>query len=111
MLRSLSIGQAGPPIWVDGDAAVRPPQPGERLWIDVVAPTSAELELLRDRFDLHPVAIDSCLRVDQRPKLEEYRQQLFVVLHKLVVPDAPGEPLASLELHAFLGDDYLITIQ
>jgi magnesium transporter len=111
MLRSLSIGQAGPAVWVDADAAVGPPQPGQRLWIDVVQPTTAELELLRERFDLHPVAIDSCLRIDQRPKVEEYRQQLFIVLHKLVVPEDPGQPLASLELHAFLGDGYLITIQ
>src|SRR5262245_18837457 len=111
MLRSLSIGQAGPPVWVDGEAAVRPPQAGERLWVDVVRPTTQELELLRERFDLHPVAIDSCLRVDQRPKLEEYREQLFVVLHKLVLPEREDEPLTGLELHAFLGEGYLITIQ
>lgn len=111
MLRTLSIRQPGPAEWADGDAAVRPPEPGERLWIDVVAPTQAELDLLRERFDLHPVAIDSCLRVDQRPKIEEYRQQLFIVLHKLVVPSVEGDSLDTLELHAFLGDNYLITIQ
>jgi magnesium transporter len=111
MLRSLAIGSARPPIWVDGDADVNPPPKGERRWIDVVAPTPQELDWLRERFDLHPVAIDSCLKVDQRPKLEEYRQQLFVVLHKLVVPPTPDEPLAGLELHAFLGEGYLITIQ
>jgi magnesium transporter len=77
----------------------------------VVQPTEQELSLLRERFDLHPVAIDSCLRVDQRPKVEEYREQLFVVLHKLVVPDVAHETLSSVELHAFLGDGYLITIQ
>ena len=77
----------------------------------MVQPTEAELELLRERFDLHPVAIDSCLRIDQRPKLEEYREQLFVVLHKLVVPGASDQPLSSVELHAFVGDGYLITIQ
>jgi magnesium transporter len=111
MQRSLSIGPARSPIWVDDDATVNPPPAGERLWIDVVTPTPQELDRLRERFDLHPVAIDSCLKVDQRPKLEEYRQQLFVVLHKLVVPPTPDEPLAGLELHAFLGEGYLITIQ
>lgn len=111
MLRSLTIKPGAAPSWEEDEAKVVPPAPGERLWVDVVAPSQAELELLRERFDLHPVAIDSCLRVDQRPKLEEYRSQLFVVLHKLVVPDAEGEELRSLELHAFLGDGYLITIQ
>lgn len=111
MLRSLSIRQGAAPSWVEGAAAVRPPQAGERLWLDVVSPTSAELDLLRERFDLHPVAIDSCLRIDTRPKIEEYREQLFVVLHKLVVPEGATAPLTSLELHAFLGERYLITIQ
>lgn len=90
---------------------MRRPEAGERLWVDVVTPTSAELDLLRDRFDLHPVAIDSCLRIDTRPKLEEYREQLFIVLHKLVAPEQADAPLTSVELHAFLGDGYLITIQ
>jgi magnesium transporter len=111
MLRSLTIGSDAVPSWVEGDAAVRPPGPGERLWVDAVSPSEAELQLLRDRFDLHPVAIDSCLRVDQRPKIEEYRAQLFVVLHKLAVPKLADQDLGSLELHAFLGDGYLITIQ
>ena len=111
MLRSLLIRQGAAPTWTDGDAAVRRPQAGEKLWVDVVSPTSAELELLRERFDLHPVAIESCLRVDTRPKVEEYREQLFMVLHKLVVPEAESGPLASAELHAFLGEGYLITIQ
>jgi magnesium transporter len=43
--------------------------------------------------------------------VEEYQRQLFVVLHKLVVPEQTHAPLHSVELHAFLGDGYLITIQ
>lgn len=111
MLQTLKIRPGAPAVWADGEAEVQPPQKGERLWIDVVSPSQRELELLRERFDLHPVAIDSCLKVDQRPKLEEYRGQLFIVLHKLVVPEGGSVPLSGLELHAFLGDSYLITIQ
>ena len=86
------------------------PGPTERLWVDVVSPSAEELEWLRERFDLHPVAIDACVKVDQRPKLEEYREQLFVVLHRLSVPEGKSESLGSVELHAFLGNRYLITI-
>lgn len=111
MLRSLTIKPGASPRWQEGEAAVTPPGPGEQLWVDVARPSDAELALLRERFDLHPVAIDSCLRIDQRPKVEEYRSQLFVVLHKLVVPAAADDELGSVELHAFLGDGYLITIQ
>lgn len=111
MLRSLWIRDGEPAEWVEGEFAPRAPRPGERLWVDVAAPSTEELALLKERFDLHPVAIDSCLHVDQRPKLEEYRGHLFLVLHKLVVPSEPSEELGSLELHAFIGEGYLITIQ
>jgi magnesium transporter len=111
MLRSLLIREGAAPVWQEGEDAVRRPEAGERLWVDVVTPTSAELELLGERFDLHPVAIDSCLRIDTRPKIEEYRDQLFIVLHKLVGPERDNAQLTSLELHAFLGEGYLITIQ
>lgn len=111
MLRSLWIRGGEPPVWTEGEAAVRRPRAEERLWVDVAAPSQDELSLLRERFDLHPVAIDSCLKIDQRPKVEEYREQLFLVLHKLVAPATASEQLSSLELHAFIGEGYLITIQ
>jgi magnesium transporter len=111
LLRTLEIRNGATPAWAEGEAGARPPKGGERLWVDVVAPTPEELGLLRERFDLHPVAIDACLHVDQRPKLEEYRDQLFVVLHRLIIPNGTDETLSSVELHCFLGKDYLITIQ
>jgi magnesium transporter len=110
MFQTLLLKEGEPPIWVEGDARVRPPLEGERLWVDLSAPSPEELVLLRERFDLHPVAIDDCGRVDQRPRLEEYERQLFVVLHSLVVDPAAPEQVGSIELHAFLGDRYLLTI-
>ncbi len=96
---------------MEGAADARPPEEGERVWVDVVSPTPEELGLLRENFHLHPVAIEACLHVDQRPKLEEYREQLFVVLHRLVIPVGPDDTSSSVELHCFLGDGYLVTIQ
>lgn len=110
MLRSLLISDGASPSWVEGDALVAPPQAGQSLWIDVEDPTAAELGLLRERFDLHPVAIESCGKVDQRPKLEEYQRQLFVVVHRLGLAEQGKGDVTSVELHAFLGSGYLITV-
>src|SRR6188768_892190 len=110
MLRTLLLRDGAEPSWVEGERDARLPGAGERLWVDAQEPTLEELSLLRERFNLHPVAIDDCARIDQRPKLEEYDAQLFVVLHRLVLPSAPGGNVSSLELHAFLGEGYLITI-
>jgi magnesium transporter len=113
MLRCLLLEDGNAPSWLEGDALVvpllSPPPAGSRLWIDAESPTRADLDLLRERFDLHPVAVEACAHVDQRPKLEEYQWQLFVVLHRLGIDEASGD-VSSAELHAFLGDRYLITV-
>jgi magnesium transporter len=108
MLRSLLIRDGQEALWLEGEAQLRLPAPDERLWVDIEAPTAAELAALRKTFDLHPVAIEDCGRVDPRPKLEEYERQLFVVLHRVVVGE--HDRVGSIELHAFLGDRYLLTI-
>jgi len=110
MFRTLVIRDGKSPSLVEGLAAVGPPEPGTRVWVDVEAPTTEELGLLRERFDLHPVTVDDCARLDQRPKLEEYDRQLFVVLHRLVVDPREPTEVSGVELHAFLGDGYLLTV-
>jgi magnesium transporter len=110
MLRYLLLEDGNSPSWVEGEVLAAPPGDGGRLWVDVEAAAPAELALLRERFELHPVAIDACSHVDQRPKLEEYQRQLFVVLHKLGMTSDAAAEVTSVELHAFLGDGYLITV-
>ncbi len=107
MLRSLLLSDQRAPVWVEGTAAVTGPGPDERLWVDVEAPGPEELAWLRQRFDLHPVALEACMLADQRPKLEEYPSQLFLVLHRL---SHDHDEAGVRELHAFLGDRYLITV-
>jgi magnesium transporter len=49
-------------------------------WIDVVEPDEPTLLRLGERFGLHKLAIEDCMHLDQRPKLEEYPGHLFIVL-------------------------------
>jgi magnesium transporter len=78
------------------------------VWLDLADPTEAELSMLREEFDLHPLAIEDTLHRDQRPKLEEYEDHFFLVVHALRW-DA-GELLDS-EIHAFVGRGFLVTIR
>jgi magnesium transporter len=94
----------------EGDERVRPPDEGTLRWIDLRAQDAAQLELLRDRFDFHPLAIEDCSHLDQRPKIEEYRDHLFLVTQGF---SCPGERVVDLELqelHAFLGGGFLVTV-
>lgn len=94
----------------EGTDRVSPAPTKVLRWIDVVSPGPAELELLRERFDFHPLTIEDCGHLDQRPKLEEYRAHLFLVTQGFSSKGDRIEELQLQELHAFLGERYLVTV-
>jgi magnesium transporter len=94
----------------EGDERVVPPPPGVLRWIDLRDQDAPQLELLRERFDFHPLAIEDCAHLDQRPKLEEYHDHLFLVTQGFACPDQKVSELELQELHAFLGERFLVTV-
>jgi len=94
----------------DGVENVAPPPAGTLRWVDLRAPDGKLLDLLRERFDFHPLAIEDCLHLDQRPKVEEYRDHLFLVTQGFACPTEKVRDLDLLEMHAFLGERYLVTV-
>jgi Mg2+ and Co2+ transporter CorA len=72
---------------------------------------STELELLRERFQFHPLAIEDCNTPDQRAKAEEYADHLFIVMHALALDAGDGGVLEAEQVAAFLGERYLVTDQ
>lgn len=79
-------------------------------WIDVGAPDEETLHRLAQRFGLHKLAVEDCLHLDQRPKLEEYPNHHFVVLHAFTAPPDDICELTLHELHAFVGADFVISV-
>ncbi|AOZ93597.1 magnesium/cobalt transporter CorA [Paenibacillus crassostreae] len=53
------------------------------IWTDFNCPTPDEAELLDTYFHFHPLAIEDCMVVLQRPKLDFYDELQFLVLHAL----------------------------
>ena len=94
----------------EGSEHVEPPPEDVLRWIDLRAQDAACLELLRTRFGLHPLAIEDCAHLDQRPKLEEYRDHLFLVTQGFSSQGEKVHDLELLELHAFLGENFLLTV-
>jgi magnesium transporter len=85
------------------------PAPG-LTWVDVARPEEAQLLRLAERYGLHKLAVEDCLHLDQRPKLEEYPGHQFLVLQGFT---CAAESLADItlhEFHFFLGPDWLITV-
>lgn len=94
----------------EGTERVAPPPPAVVRWVDLRDQDGPSLELLRERFDFHPLAIEDCGHLDQRPKLEEYPDHLFLVIQGFRLPGEDLDALELQELHAFLGERLLVTV-
>jgi magnesium transporter len=79
-------------------------------WVDVLEPTDEVLTRLGARYGLHRLAIEDCLHLDQRPKLEEYPGHQFMVLQGFSCATENLDDLTLHEMHYFLGPDWLITV-
>jgi Mg2+ and Co2+ transporter CorA len=51
------------------------------FWLDLDRPSEADFQILRDVFKFHPLAIEDSEQFDQRAKLDEYDDFLFVVVY------------------------------
>jgi magnesium transporter len=89
---------------------VAPPPPGTVRWIDLIEPDADALELLRARFDLHPLTIRDCAEYGRQSKLDDFDRYLFIVLHAFTADPADPASIQIHEIHAFLGGTYLITV-
>lgn len=81
--------------------------PKDKIWIDVTSPTEQDLQTIREKFGLHPLAIEDVTQKGQRPKVEDYDSHLFTVLH---LPTIVESEVVFDELYLFLGDRWLISI-
>ena len=78
-------------------------------WAHLDGPTAAEASQLAERFSWHPLDLEDVLSKRQRPKIDEYPEYLFVVLH-FPVYDKAVQRLNAAELDFFLGPGFVITL-
>jgi len=78
-------------------------------WAHLDAPTADEAAQLAERFGWHPLDLEDVLSKRQRPKVDEYPEYLFAVLH-FPVYDKAIQRLNAAELDLFLGPNFLITL-
>ncbi|MGZ5074534.1 MAG: CorA family divalent cation transporter, partial [Usitatibacter sp.] len=73
------------------------------VWVALKDPSAEELEEMAGEFDLHPLAVEDARHGHQRPKIEEYGDSLFAVIH---VIETAGEELSIGEVDVFVGRNY-----
>jgi magnesium transporter len=94
----------------DDPASATPPPAGEKCWIDVQQFEPADLAMLQQRFGFHQLAIEDCMTPDQRAKVDEYGDHLFIILHAIEPGGAEGTGFTAEEVDVFLGEHYLVTV-
>jgi magnesium transporter len=82
--------------------------PGLR-WINIERPRALEQAWLEEHFDFHPLDYEDVRSRNQRPKVDEYDDYLFIVLH-FPHYDKNVSRLNAAELDIFVGPDFLITL-
>ena len=78
------------------------------LWLDTSAPGAEDLGYLNTALHLHPLVLEDLQNRNQRPKVDEYPNLLFVVLFG-ALRDEDGM-LRMVEVHVLLGDGWIATV-
>ena len=83
-------------------------QPDCFIWVAMRDRDIALLEEMREQFDLHPLAVEDAQQGHQRPKIEEYGDCIFAVLH-MVEADQPDLRVGEVDI--FAGPNYVLSVR
>jgi magnesium transporter len=78
---------------------------GKLLWLDLASSDDDTLAVLKNVFNIHPLAIEDAAEWGQRPKFEEYDNFTYLVFYGA---NRVGDPLP--EVHFFYAENYLISV-
>ena len=78
------------------------------VWVALLEPSLAELQEMRQEFDLHELAVEDASHGHQRPKLEEYGNSLFAVLQPVEIKE---DDLQVGEIEIFVGPNYVLSVR
>jgi magnesium transporter len=82
------------------------------VWVALFEPTTGELDEMAEEFGLHPLAVEDARKGHQRPKIEEYGDSLFAVMHTIeAATDESDAALTGGEVDIFVGSNYILSVR
>ena len=81
-------------------------------WINVSGLHQVEtLEQLNGCFGLHPLVLEDILNTDQRPKMEDFGEYVYIVLRMLTLDKEKKKAIVSDQISIILGATFVLTFQ
>jgi len=80
------------------------------LWVDLFKFTEEEIKYIAKLFNFHPLAVEDCLTYSPRPKLDNYEDYYFFVMHAIRYDEESEEEIELVQLNVFLGQNFVVTV-
>lgn len=93
----------------DVDSVLNLKSSKENIWINIDGVHDVEImEKIQNHFNIHPLAMEDILHTTQRPKIDEYDENLFIVI-RMFVYDQENRELKNEQVSIIMSKNYLIT--
>ena len=79
------------------------------VWVALKDATPEEMATMQKEFGLHELAVEDSLHGHQRPKVEEYGDTVFAVVH--TVEMTPADEIATGEVDIFVGPKFVLSVR
>ncbi|MDO8427195.1 MAG: magnesium/cobalt transporter CorA [Deltaproteobacteria bacterium] len=78
-------------------------------WVDFDNPSEEEAKILTEVFNFHPLAVEDCLSFVPNPKIDDYGDYIYMIIHGINAEALKRDELETHDLDIFLGPNYLVT--
>jgi magnesium transporter len=82
---------------------------GTLVWVDLVNPTEQELAKMGEEFGIHELALEDCAHRHQRPKLDEYPDQVLLIAYGAKADESTGRATLH-EVDIIAGKGWALTL-
>ena len=83
-------------------------RPDRVVWVDLSSGNKEEIAILTGVFRFHPLAIEDCVSRRHSPKVDDFKDYLFILSHG-VHPDSSAREFKTRTLSLFVGRSFIVT--
>jgi magnesium transporter len=83
----------------------------EFFWLDLVSPSEADLDALRDELGLHKMALEDTREFGQRPKVDSYPDFVLVVFYTARLGEDEDRVVEPVEVHVYVSGSWIVTVR